>query len=194
MVRAVKTALRTTLKERYPSDETLQTLLVEAEHIVNCHPLTHVSLDPDDLEALTPNHFLLGRSSNIPVPGVFDQGELCLRKQWRRAQVMADTFWRRWVSEYVPILLRRTKWFGANKSIQLDDIVIEVNERLERCSWPMGKVVQLYPGPDQLIRTVDVKFASGVLKRPVSKLCILDVKKPVDKLECKELSVAEPPK
>jgi len=109
MVRAVKNALNTTLKERFPTDETLLTLMMEAEHLVNCHPLTHVSLDPDDMEALTPNHFLMGRSSNVRLPGKFWEGELCLRKQWRKAQVLTDMFWRRWVREYFPILLKRTK-------------------------------------------------------------------------------------
>jgi len=71
LVRSVKVALEATLKERSPKEEVLQTLLVEAEFSVNSRPLTHVSLDPADMEALTPNHFLLGSNSGtLDVPGL----------------------------------------------------------------------------------------------------------------------------
>lgn len=60
MVRTVKEALRVKLHEQYPSDETLLTLLAEAENTVNSHPLTHVAVTPEEPEALTPNHILLG--------------------------------------------------------------------------------------------------------------------------------------
>ncbi|XP_072933738.1 uncharacterized protein [Epargyreus clarus] len=43
LVRSVKTALSTTLNEKSPKEEVLQTLLVEAEYCVNARPLTHVS-------------------------------------------------------------------------------------------------------------------------------------------------------
>ena len=53
--------------------ETLLTLMAEIESLLNSRPLTHVSIDPQDLEAITPNHFLIGRNSpNIP-PDVFDE-------------------------------------------------------------------------------------------------------------------------
>jgi len=37
----------------------LRTALVEAERIFNSRPITHVSSDAGDIEALMPNHFLL---------------------------------------------------------------------------------------------------------------------------------------
>ena len=59
LVRSVKTALRMTLTEQAPAEEILYTLMTESEHTVNSRPLTHVSVDPRDDEALTPNHFLI---------------------------------------------------------------------------------------------------------------------------------------
>ena len=79
LVRSVKTALKAVLKEQVPADETLHTLFVEAEALVNSRPLTFVSVDPDDLEALTPPHFLPGSSSPVHPPGVFNKGDLCLQ-------------------------------------------------------------------------------------------------------------------
>ena len=45
MVHAVKTALKSTLKEMSPKEEILQTLMVEAENFVNSRPLTHMPVD-----------------------------------------------------------------------------------------------------------------------------------------------------
>lgn len=57
MIKSVKVALAFALKDEVPAEEVLFTLLVEIEHSVNSRPLTDVSVDPRDEEALTPNHF-----------------------------------------------------------------------------------------------------------------------------------------
>ena len=44
------------------TDETLSTTFCLVEQALNNRSLTPVSDDPNDLEALTPNHFLLDRS------------------------------------------------------------------------------------------------------------------------------------
>ena len=49
------------MKKQVPDDERLTNLLCEVEGIVNNWPITKVSDDPKDLEALTPNHLLLLR-------------------------------------------------------------------------------------------------------------------------------------
>ena len=45
-----------TLDDKAPTEEVLLTVLLEVEHMVNSRPLTHVSVDPRNEEALTPNH------------------------------------------------------------------------------------------------------------------------------------------
>ena len=73
LVKSAKKALKITLNGQLVNDETLLTLMAEIESLLNSRPLTHVSIDPQDLEAITPNHFLIGRNSpNIP-PDVFDE-------------------------------------------------------------------------------------------------------------------------
>jgi hypothetical protein len=177
MVRSVKFALGAVLKSKNLHDEVLYTLFVEAEHTVNSHPLTHVSIDPQDPEALTPNHFLMGRSSNLQPIGHFDQTELYGRKQWRIVQEMTNQFWRRWIHEFLPTLLRREKWCQPSRPIQIDDIVLEVNEALPRNQWPLGIVTKLYPGRDGVSRVVDIRMGNkSTYKRLVAKLCVLDVR------------------
>lgn len=79
LVRSIKIALSITLKERTPKEETQHTLLLEAEHIVNSRPLTNAADNPEE-KALTPNHFLIGRSNGAAKIGVFTAKELVGRE------------------------------------------------------------------------------------------------------------------
>nr|XP_012153196.1 PREDICTED: uncharacterized protein LOC105664201 [Megachile rotundata] len=124
LVKSVKTTLRVILKERAPRDETLSTLLAEAEHTVNSRPLTSVSVDPRDEESLTPNHFLIGASSIKPLVTRPRDGNLNLRKQWKIAQHLADHFWMRWVKEYLPTLIRRRRWHEEVQPLAVGDLVL----------------------------------------------------------------------
>ena len=45
------------------TEDVLSTTLCLVEKVLKSRPLTSVSDDPEDLETLTPNHFLLGRAS-----------------------------------------------------------------------------------------------------------------------------------
>ena len=58
-----KKTLKAILANRLVPKEVLRTALVEAEGILNGRPITHVSTDAGDIEALTPNHFLLLRAN-----------------------------------------------------------------------------------------------------------------------------------
>ena len=126
LVRSMKVALRSQLKDSAPKEEVLHTFLCEAEAMVNSRPLTHVAIDADDEEALTPFHFLIGTSSvaGVAAPGVFTPTDSITRKQWRISQQMADQFWKRWLREYLPTLTRRTKWYRSVEPVEVNDVVM----------------------------------------------------------------------
>ncbi|XP_073946597.1 uncharacterized protein [Choristoneura fumiferana] len=176
MVRGVKEALKATLHEKYPSDEILHTLLLEAEATVNSRPLTHVSVDPNDPTALTPNMILLGPDCHSPAPGTFEESDGDARQQWRRAQQLADTFWRRWVREYLPLLQHRREPHSSGASPAVGDVVIICDSNMPRNTWPRGRITRIYPGKDGVVRVVDVTTSRGhVLRRPARKIVVLPV-------------------
>ena len=92
IVQSVKKILKALLREQIVNDESLLTLMAEAESVVNSRPLTPNPDDPIDAEPLTPSHLLLLRSNKPIPPGVFcEQGQYC-RRRWRQIQYLANIF------------------------------------------------------------------------------------------------------
>jgi hypothetical protein len=76
----VKQALYAELKEKGSKEDTLQTLLVAVEFLLNNRPLTYVLTDPNDDESITPNHVLLSARQTVATPGRFRADDEYLRK------------------------------------------------------------------------------------------------------------------
>lgn len=98
-----------TLKVQCLDEESLHTVLCEVEAIINGRPITKASADPNDLEALTPNHLLLLKTMPSLPPGLFQKEDVYARRRWRQVQYMSDLFWKRWFTEYLPQLQERQK-------------------------------------------------------------------------------------
>ncbi|XP_068757547.1 uncharacterized protein [Montipora capricornis] len=91
-------------KEQTMDDEALSTLMCEVETIINGQPITKVSDDPNNFEALTPNHLLLLRTEAPFPPGLFNKTDCYVRRRWRQVQYLSNVFWHRWLKEYLPTL------------------------------------------------------------------------------------------
>ncbi|XP_073843555.1 uncharacterized protein [Musca autumnalis] len=176
MVQCVKKVLRVTLKEVAPREHTLHSFLIEAENIVNSRPLTHLPVGPDEEEPLTPNHFLLGHPNMPETPaGTIVDKPAVLKKQWRISRQLRDHFWKRWIAEYLPTLTRRAKWCQYTKPVSPGDLVLICDPDVSRREWRRGRVQEVYLGKDGVVRQADIATSTGVLKRPVSKLAVLDI-------------------
>lgn len=176
LIGCVKKHLNEILKEKFPQEYVLRTAFAEIEHILNCRPLTHVSSDPDDSEALTPNHFLIGPSYAVLPCTKIEEKNMNLLSKWKAAQKLTDIFWQRWSREYLPSLICRKKWHQDHRNIKKGDVVLLNDPDRPRNIWPKGIVTEVYPAKDKRIRVVDVRTTNGsTLRRPVARLCILDV-------------------
>ncbi|XP_065085825.1 uncharacterized protein LOC135707839 [Ochlerotatus camptorhynchus] len=132
LIRTVKSNLMAVCTTRKPSDEVLRNTLTEIENVVNSRPLTHVPEDVDSAPALTPNHFLLGSSNGTKPLVTSNDCRLALKQNWCTSQVLANLFWKRWVSDYLPEITRRSKWFQSTKPIATGDVVIIVDPKMPR--------------------------------------------------------------
>lgn len=181
MVRAVKVSLKPRLAKRNPTRQELHGYFTEIENIINSRPLTYVPIDDAESEALTPNHFLLGTSNGTKPIGPLDDSAPLLRKSWMNIQLMAQQFWKRWVREYLPDLVRRTKWYDPNvRNLEVGDIVLIVDENFPRNNWPKGRIIKVMPSPDEKVRKAVVQTAQGIYTRPATKLARLEVQSEVE--------------
>ncbi|XP_058448081.1 uncharacterized protein LOC131432741 [Malaya genurostris] len=175
LVRSLKAALAVIDDGRTITDEVLLTVLAEAEDLINSRPLTYRSLDPGIEEALTPNHFVRAVGTirtQCAVPPTNDA--VALRDRYKRSQLLADRLWTRWVREYMPSINQRTKWHTESPPLANGDLVY-IADDIVRKNWIRGIVVEVYKGADGRIRQALVKTAKGKLKRPVTKLAVLEV-------------------
>ena len=173
LIRSVRQILTSTVGESTLTDFELMTFLSEAESIVNSRPLTANSDDPRDFEALTPNHLLLQSSHlNLP-PDQFDKDDNYHRQGWRRIQYLANQFWTRWTREYLTSLQERSKWNTKQRNLAVGDIIL-LKEDTPRCKWRLGRVTEVFPGKDGLIRSARIKTRDSSYVRPITKMCLLE--------------------
>ena len=79
-------------------EESLSTLFVEVEAIVNSRPMVVETINDVNSEvAISPSHILTMKSKVVMhPPGVFDKPDLYCRRRWRRIQHISNEFWSRW--------------------------------------------------------------------------------------------------
>uniref|UniRef100_A0A5S6QKN7 Integrase catalytic domain-containing protein n=1 Tax=Trichuris muris TaxID=70415 RepID=A0A5S6QKN7_TRIMR len=182
LVRSVKTPLRKVLGHALLTEQEITTVLTEVEARVNSRPLTFIGEDPKDMNVLTPFHFLIGREfralpdqvateeSVIMIPQSGDE----MRQRWRYQQRLVAHFWKRWRREYITTLATRNKWCGTRTPPMVGDIVLIAEENVPRTRWSMGKIVEVLPGSDGMVRSVRLRTIRGIITRPIAKLHLIE--------------------
>ncbi|XP_025263729.1 LOW QUALITY PROTEIN: uncharacterized protein LOC105255169, partial [Camponotus floridanus] len=125
-VKITKRHFYTVTQSRLMTFEEYATLLTEIEAILNSRSLTPLSNDPNDFDALTPAHFLIGGSLSQPVENNY-----------------LGTPDNRLPHEYLQELQRRNKWTTCSKNIELNALVLlkddnENNEEQESDEFPLN--------------------------------------------------------
>lgn len=91
------------------------------------------------------------------------------------AKANQTLFWSHWVGEWLPALHRRNKWRAEKGDVAIGDMVLTIEKDIQLGKWPLGKVVEVYPGPDGHVRVAKVRTARGDILRGITKLCLLEV-------------------
>ena len=58
--------------------------------------------------------------------------------------------------------------------MKVGDIVLIIDPNAHRCDWPLGRIVEVYPSKDDLVRVVKVQSKGKEYLRPIHRLCPLD--------------------
>jgi hypothetical protein len=173
-VKIFKHYLKRTLRRHILNWEELLTMITQIEGFMNTRPLTPMSSDPNDLQVLTPAHFLMtaGDPPNIDEPRLvrFNTGRL---DAWQKCTKFVQKLWERWNSEVLNNMQQKTKWYIEKKNLKVGDMVILVEDKVPTAKWPLGRIVELIYGDDGKVRVVNVKTKTGVFKRAIAKVCVL---------------------
>ena len=132
MVKITKRALKALTNDRPMYEDVLRTFLVVAESTLNIRPLTSISDDYNDLQMLTPNHFLTSKLTKCFSSNEFPKSDINSRKRWKSVQALANMFWTRFIKEYLPTLQERKKWNKITRNFVINDIVLVKNENIPR--------------------------------------------------------------
>lgn len=173
-VKSAKTHMRKVVGASLLYFEELYTLLTQIEACLNSKPITPLSDSPDDLQALTPGHFIIGEAlTAIPDRNLTETPSNRLTRYQLLAQIRQH-FWKRWSVEYLSQLQQRFKWkTGKDLNIKEGTMVLVRDENTHPMIWPLGRIVKVHPGPDGIIRLVTIRTQRGLTQRTLPKICIL---------------------
>ena len=172
LVGSVKVPLRKVLGKAQLSQDELATVLIEIESVVNSRPLTLVSTDVRDEQALTPAMMMgdVFASEVNEQEKALTAGQMSARLKY--IQRVKNHLEKRWRDEYL------VKLHGYQKSKSVDispgEVVLVMDEK-KRHLWRMGRVVEMYPGRDGKCRVAKVRVGTNTMLRAIQRLVPLEV-------------------
>ena len=179
LIRTAKKHLAGILGKETIETDVLITAITQVEAIMNARPITHVSTDPRDLEALTPAKILnpgitmMTKTTDI-IPETCPDGDTT-RYSFQRARALVDAFWKRWATEYVTSLQERQKWEKTKEEVKAGQLVLLVDEKMRREDWKLGRVTEVM-GDETHGRTVKVRTGkTKTFVRDITKVVSLEL-------------------
>lgn len=172
-VRSVKLHLKRVVGSTILTFEQMRTLLAQIEAVVNSRPLGATA--DTQTNYLSPSHFLLGRPTTMVPEGNLTSIGVNRLDYWQTVQCMHQGFWKRWSQEYLTSLQQRPKWLNANPNLEVNDLVIVKEANTPPATWVTGRITEIFPGEDGLVRVVKLNTSHGEMTRPITKLVKLPI-------------------
>jgi hypothetical protein len=159
MVGTTKRCLRKVLERAQVDEETLATLLVEIEAVLNSRPIVN-----DGSDVLTPSHFLNGQRlttlPNGPEPAISKD----LRREATHREKLQEVFLKRWKKEYLLDLKSYHEVHNSRRrptACRVGDIVLLQDYVRPRHMWQRARIMETKPGRDGRVRTLILRTTKG---------------------------------
>ncbi|XP_070855585.1 uncharacterized protein [Drosophila suzukii] len=85
--------------------------------------------------------------------------------EFLNGQRMFRLFWRKWSADWLSHLQARPKWRHETDNLQRNDMIIIKDDRTGPSDWKLGRIIDLPPGADGLVRVATIKTSTGIYKR-----------------------------
>ena len=184
LIAVVKSALAVALQRKTLQEEVFHTALAEAQAVVNNRPLTYLSNQLGE-EPLTPSHLLRGHL--VRMFPVVEQDVLQVlqpepgtraRHQYQLLQQAITLFKKRWRDEYL-MSLCQGHYNGCRVESQHHlhprALVILVQNSQPKATWPLARILEVYPDEEEVIRTIKVKTEHGIFLRATNLVVPLEL-------------------
>ena len=149
-------------RERISYDE-FHTVLVAAESILNRRPITQVSSDPKDVNALTPADLLYPNMGAPSGTYLFTPGEptaSAMQSAYRIGVNHVNNFYQEWRKKYLSSLQERQKWRSSKENLKLGQLVLLADQQQYRNYWCLGRINEIDAGSTH-VRQVGILLANG---------------------------------
>ena len=80
------------------------------------------------------------------------------------------------MKEYLLQIGSRQKLYFHNNNLRVGDVVVVIDPGTVREQWNVGCIEQTYPGPDSLVRVVEVWVNGKTLKQPITRISPLEIR------------------
>ncbi|GFU22393.1 bel12-ag transposon polyprotein [Nephila pilipes] len=115
--------------------------------------------------------------ADIPLNNVSDLdqiGKTNIVLRWSYIQKVRENLKQRFKREYLGFL--RSSVTKREDKINVGDIVLIGTDDKKRLHWLLGRVLELFPGKDGIIRLVKLRTEKGNVLRPIQRLYPLELK------------------
>ena len=178
----IKDLLRVSVGDTRVTPLELQTIFMEISNICNERPIGLSKPHTDSsYTVLTPNHLLMGRSSNILPDDAQLSEDLPYACRYRLINHVTTIFWNKWCSEVTPRLVFRQKWHEKTRNLRVDDVVMICDSSPIKAKYKLAIVEQVHTSDDGAVRSATVRYtnvhsersSSVRVKRSVQRLVLI---------------------
>jgi hypothetical protein len=176
MIGLIKKQLWKTFEGKKLSHEDTLTRLVEAVQKINSRPITR-NPRPED-EPLCVQDLMLGRAQPGQVEVKFETGKQ-LTGRFENVQRTQQKFWKRWIEEVFPEMLKQNKRTRDKKDLQVGDIVLRKDETAAGQTYKYARVTKVHISTEGRVRAADIEYklpgeaSFRTTTRPIHKLVMV---------------------
>ena len=158
LVKQAKRAIHLAVHNQRLSCPEFLTVLTEAANTINERPIGMLPSVDSELNVLTPNCLLLGRSC-AKNPGGWQPWEASLKTRYDLVQSIGNAFWKHWTELYAPSLVTQPKWHKeAQRPLQTGDVVLVADQNVLRGEYRLAVVTDTHESKDGKVRSVSCSY------------------------------------